>query len=484
MTTSFPKGPCSLGILCSAPTHELRKHCPGCSGWIHVVCGRVLEEDEGPFEADLVMCPGCDYMISQDKHPVVNEWKSKKQSSSSTVQDAGSKKLEQKKKKQVETEVKRKKKKQVVVGDQVSSKRQKPILTNQLINEQPNPQNQQPINQQPNLPNQQPINQQPNPPNQQPINQLPNQHPINQQPINQQLNPPNQQPINQLPNQQPINQLPNQQPINQLPNQQPINQQLNPPNQQPINQLPNQQPINQQLNLPNQQPINQQPNQTLRKSSKNKKPPKTTGRKSATNERVKIKVRRRVKISRFQLYHLLVTDEQRKKIPKDIPNKYNFFGTVISRGKNKGSWNVKFDVLPVDENVLHNISRVKLTVIADGEEEKPIGEDEHLDEVELKSDTEEDASPKKTKDDDVFCSQDKSALKESTVYTMKWGPGKSDYTDWAILPDSEYVTEQDFPLELPDVVHYHSDLGPDNISELDDHGNFFFKYIFPDIVGK
>jgi len=419
MTTSFPKGPCSLGILCSAPTHELRKHCPGCSGWIHVVCGRVLEEDEGPFEADLVMCPGCDYMISQDKHPVVNEWKSKKQSSSSTVQDAGSKKLEQKKKKQVETEVKRKKKKQVVVGDQVSSKRQKPILTNQLINEQPNPQNQQPINQQPNLPN-----------------------------------------------------------------QQPINQQLNPPNQQPINQLPNQQPINQQLNLPNQQPINQQPNQTLRKSSKNKKPPKTTGRKSATNERVKIKVRRRVKISRFQLYHLLVTDEQRKKIPKDIPNKYNFFGTVISRGKNKGSWNVKFDVLPVDENVLHNISRVKLTVIADGEEEKPIGEDEHLDEVELKSDTEEDASPKKTKDDDVFCSQDKSALKESTVYTMKWGPGKSDYTDWAILPDSEYVTEQDFPLELPDVVHYHSDLGPDNISELDDHGNFFFKYIFPDIVGK
>jgi len=401
------------------------KHCPGCSGWIHVVCGRVLEEDEGPFEADLVMCPGCDYMISQDKHPVVNEWKSKKQSSSSTVQDAGSKKLEQKKKKQVETEVKRKKKKQVVVGDQVSSKRQKPILTNQLINEQPNPQNQQPINQQPNLPNQQPINQQPNPPNQQPINQLPNQHPINQQPINQQLNP---------------------------------------PNQQPINQLPNQQPINQQLNL--------------------QKPPKTTGRKSATNERVKIKVRRRVKISRFQLYHLLVTDEQRKKIPKDIPNKYNFFGTVISRGKNKGSWNVKFDVLPVDENVLHNISRVKLTVIADGEEEKPIGEDEHLDEVELKSDTEEDASPKKTKDDDVFCSQDKSALKESTVYTMKWGPGKSDYTDWAILPDSEYVTEQDFPLELPDVVHYHSDLGPDNISELDDHGNFFFKYIFPDIVGK
>jgi len=24
-------------------------------------------------------------------------------------------------------------------------------------------------------------------------------------------------------------------------------------------------------------------------------------------------------------------------IPKDVPNKLNFFGTVVSRGKNKGS---------------------------------------------------------------------------------------------------------------------------------------------------
>jgi hypothetical protein len=54
-----------------------------------VLCGRVLEEDEGPFEADLMMCPGCDYKILQDKHPIVNEWKSKRQSSLSAVLDAG-----------------------------------------------------------------------------------------------------------------------------------------------------------------------------------------------------------------------------------------------------------------------------------------------------------------------------------------------------------------------------------------------------------
>jgi hypothetical protein len=41
-------------------------------------------------------------------------------------------------------------------------------------------------------------------------------------------------------------------------------------------------------------------------------------------------------------------------IPKNIPNKYNLFGTVISCGKNKSSWNVKWDVSPVDENIISN----------------------------------------------------------------------------------------------------------------------------------
>jgi hypothetical protein len=40
---SFPKGQCSLGDLC---------YCPGCNGWIHALCGHVLEDDEGEFAAD------------------------------------------------------------------------------------------------------------------------------------------------------------------------------------------------------------------------------------------------------------------------------------------------------------------------------------------------------------------------------------------------------------------------------------------------
>ena len=53
--TSFPVGPCLLASHCFAPTHEVRKKCPGCGKYIHALCGRVLEEDEGLFPADSVV---------------------------------------------------------------------------------------------------------------------------------------------------------------------------------------------------------------------------------------------------------------------------------------------------------------------------------------------------------------------------------------------------------------------------------------------
>ena len=56
--TSFPVGPCLLASHCFAPTHELRKNFPGCGKYIHALCGRVLEEDEGLFPADSVVCLG------------------------------------------------------------------------------------------------------------------------------------------------------------------------------------------------------------------------------------------------------------------------------------------------------------------------------------------------------------------------------------------------------------------------------------------
>jgi hypothetical protein len=61
------------------------------------------------------------------------------------------------------------------------------------------------------------------------------------------------------------------------------------------------------------------------RTQKRKYLPKTKGQKSdGKNERVKIKIRRRVKIYRSQLYHILITDAQHKTIPKNVPNKFCF----------------------------------------------------------------------------------------------------------------------------------------------------------------
>jgi hypothetical protein len=77
-------------------------------------------------------------------------------------------------------------------------------------------------------------------------------------------------------------------------------------------------------------------------------------------------------MQRFQLYHILSNDKQHACIPKNVPNDYGFFGTVVSRGNGRSNWNVRFDVLPCDENVVVNISRGKLEVVQPGEEELPL----------------------------------------------------------------------------------------------------------------
>jgi hypothetical protein len=114
---------------------------------------------------------------------------------------------------------------------------------------------------------------------------------------------------------------------------------------------------------------------------------------------VKIKIRKRVKITRSQLYHILVSDDQRNAIPKNVQNKLLFFGTVISRGKRKSTWNVKWGILPTNNNAVNSITRTKLTVVEDGEEDKGILDDALLDDVEYNSDNNdgnpEEAPPKK-----------------------------------------------------------------------------------------
>jgi len=64
----FPTGPSSLSLNCKVPSHQLRKKCPGCQGYIHALCGRVLSEDEGKFKEHEVVCPKCDYSKQPPKN--------------------------------------------------------------------------------------------------------------------------------------------------------------------------------------------------------------------------------------------------------------------------------------------------------------------------------------------------------------------------------------------------------------------------------
>jgi hypothetical protein len=222
-----------------------------------------------------------------------------------------------------------------------------------------------------------------------------------------------------------------------------------------------------------------------RSSKKRKLPPKTTGRLKKV-VRVKIKVQKRVKIPRFQLFHILESDAQRDAIPKDTPNKHLFFGTVVARGRGKNSWNVKWDVLPINENIIKNITRTKLTVVEDGEEEKANPDGTLLDDAFYDSDKDEEDSPSKSakKDsEDTFCNMDASSLKVADSYTMKWGNGKDDVVVWKILQDGEIISLNEDTLVMPEKVDFNLEMFEGRESELDDPTDVFFKYFFPDITG-
>jgi hypothetical protein len=91
--------------------------------------------------------------------------------------------------------------------------------------------------------------------------------------------------------------------------------------------------------------------QRKQQQPRKKIPPKTTGRKNMENKRVKFTIRRRVRMQRFQLYHILtINDKQHACTPKNVPNNYSFIGTFVSRGNGRSNWNVHFDVLLCDEN--------------------------------------------------------------------------------------------------------------------------------------
>jgi hypothetical protein len=99
-------------------------------------------------------------------------------------------------------------------------------------------------------------------------------------------------------------------------------------------------------------------------------------------------------------------EDQQNSIPKDATNRYMFFGTVVSTGKDKNTY-VKWDILPVQSSAIKNITRTKLTVMDDGEEEKAIPDNAQLDEMEYDSDKDAADGPQKS-------------AKKAKIHVVKW----------------------------------------------------------------
>ncbi len=52
----------------------------------------------------------------------------------------------------------------------------------------------------------------------------------------------------------------------------------------------------------------------------------------------------------------------------------------------------------------------------------------------------------------IYCSLGKSPLKDVASYSMKWGI--SDVIEWSFIKNSEFATDDEYPLKLTSMVDY------------------------------
>jgi hypothetical protein len=221
------------------------------------------------------------------------------------------------------------------------------------------------------------------------------------------------------------------------------------------------------------------------KAKSSSAPPKTTSRKKQKSQggEARIGVGKRVKIERSNLYHILKTSEQRQCLPHGIASNYCYFGTVVAGGgvkTAKKGWDVMFDVLPAGDNIVGNITRSKLTVLAPGDEEsaEQINNSTQAEVMEEIMREDKVKLTPATKSQKEFMKLSDETLKAATSFAMFWGKGNDDFVLWEILSDTDYITDNNFkPPDTANVIDPKFDFATDDIARN------FFQYVFPSIVG-
>ena len=181
---------------------------------------------------------------------------------------------------------------------------------------------------------------------------------------------------------------------------------------------------------------------TSSKKRKKSADPQMTSRKrrsSCSKSGAKIGINSRVKTTRSNLYHALISDVQRECLPSTQANNHNYYGTVVSGSSSKG-YNVRFDALPHEENIVESFSRQKLTVVLAGEEEKDYDHPPQFD-----SETTATTSNKTlfTKSADDFCSMSEKDIAVAKCFEMRYGNNDGDRIKWEILADNVHIQEDD-----------------------------------------
>jgi Transposase IS4 len=184
----------------------------------------------------------------------------------------------------------------------------------------------------------------------------------------------------------------------------------------------------------------------------------------------------RVKVTRKNLWPI-VTEESQKDVLKNFNDNYNFYGTVIGGGGNKG-WKVEFNLFPTNSKVVL-LQRKRIHLVADGEEEVPYDKA-----TDITKYLEVDAPRKKKpltplqQSDADFAALLVDDRKVISEFEMKYNKD-GDAITWKILKDREYLMAADDPCKYPPGVHIVKDL--DFVDK--PMSETFFCDFFPSVEG-
>jgi hypothetical protein len=163
----------------------------------------------------------------------------------------------------------------------------------------------------------------------------------------------------------------------------------------------------------------------------------------------------RVKVTRKNLWPI-VQDDNQKAVLKNYNDNYNFYGTVVSGGGNKG-WKVEFSLFPASNKVVL-LQRKRIHLVASGEEEVPYDKATDLEKyAEINKPKKPKAVSAMQQSDNSFRSlpvEDRKVISEFDMVYDKEGSS----IKWKILQDGEYLKASDDPCRYPQGVHILHDI--------------------------